>query len=90
MYLSPKENPFPGESSPYKAFKYGFFPVSSLYIYSCYRPRTITGVYIERRIEEKTLQTALEGEDSPGKGFSLGENYFRKWGLAIFWGSQVS
>ena len=49
-----------------------FFPVSSIYIYSCYRPRTITGVYIERRIEENTLQTALEGEDSQGKGFSLG------------------
>ena len=47
-------------------------------------------IYIERRIEENTLQTALEGEDSLGKGFSLGENYFRKWGLAIFWGSQVS
>ena len=35
------------------------------------------------------LNHALEGEDSPGKGFSFGDICLRKWGLEVFGASVL-
>ena len=65
-----------------------YFYISSLYIVPLLSPGTITGLYIYIEREEKLILQcyAMQGEVSPGRGFSSGALHAAKWGLEMFWG----
>ena len=60
-----------------------YFYISSLYIVPLLSPGTITGLYIYREREEKLILQcyAMQGEVSPGRGFSSGDIACSKMGL---------
>ena len=53
----------------------------------------ITGVYIERDDpylnDYKSVKNDRKGEVSPGRGFSWGVPFKRKWGLVSFGGIKL-
>ena len=74
-----------------------YFSLFFLNFVAIYSPVIVPGdnnrtIYIYREREEKLILQcyAMQGEVSPGRGFSSGALHAAKWGLEMFWGSVLN